>query len=269
MKDWSGQVAFITGGAQGIGLGIARSLASRGVKLALADIDEANLALAATELSGTTEVVTHVLDVRDRERFAKVADDVECTLGPVTLLFNNAGIAPHTSISSVTYEQWDLALGVNLTGVVNGIQTFLPRLIERGRGGHIVNTASGAGLVAGNAVLYTTAKFAVVGMSESLALAVSKYDISVSVLCPGPVDTNIIANTNGTSHSERTGRALAQSAAFLKTGASIDDVGEMVVDGMERRAMWIHTGDSMGQWIRMRMEGLLDSIPRLDVVEAS
>ncbi|MBB4930569.1 NAD(P)-dependent dehydrogenase (short-subunit alcohol dehydrogenase family) [Lipingzhangella halophila] len=264
MREWKGSVAFITGGGQGIGLGIARALGKRGVRLALADIDEAALTRSGNELSRVTAVETFRLDVRDRGAFASAADEVESKLGHVNLLFNNAGIVPHSPVSELRYEQWDLALGVNLTGVVNGLQTLLPRMIERGEGGYVVNTSSGAGLAADPNVLYATAKFAVVGLSESLQLAVSKYGIDVSVLCPGPVDTNIIHNTRsaeeGVSLGGR-GGALKDAEAFLKGGASIDSVGEMVIAGMEARSLWIHTDDVMRPYVEKRMAGLLESIP--------
>lgn len=264
MREWKGSVAFITGGGQGIGLGIARALGKRGVRLALADIDEAALTRSKTELSHVTAVETFQLDVRDRAAFAAAADEAESKLGRVDLLFNNAGIVPHPPVSEMQYESWDLALGVNLTGVVNGIQTFLPRMIKRGAHGYIVNTSSGAGLVADPGVLYVTTKFAVVGLSESLHLAVNKYGIDVSVLCPGPVDTDILHNTrsaDGGLSMGLEGSALKNVEAYLKGGADIDSVGEMVIAGMEARSLWIHTGDEMRPHVERRMTALLDSIP--------
>ncbi|GGM86174.1 hypothetical protein GCM10011609_23210 [Lentzea pudingi] len=256
MQDWTNSTAFITGGARGIGLGIARALAKRGVRLALADVDEPALAQAAKELSAQT----YVLDVRDREEFAKVADEAERALGPVDLLFNNAGIVPHAVVTDLTYDKWDLALAVNLTGVINGIQTFLPRMIER-RTGYVVNTASAAGLVSDPNVLYATAKFAVVGLSESLRLNVAAHGIDVSVLCPGPVDTDIVANTRASS----AGVALRDEFVpaveeFLRSGPGIDEVGEMVVAGMEKRSPWIFTGYDVRPHLEQRMKALLDAL---------
>ncbi|GGP07554.1 SDR family oxidoreductase [Nonomuraea glycinis] len=263
MREWQGSVAFITGGGQGIGLGIARALGRRGVRLALADIDEAALARSEDELSHVTTVETVRLDVRDRAAFASAADQVEAKVGRVDLLFNNAGIVPYSPVAELRYDKWDLALGVNLTGVVNGLQTFLPRMIERGEGGYVVNTASGAGLVADRNVLYVTAKFAVVGLSESLRLAVSDYGIDVSVLCPGPVDTDIIRHTWSADEavSLRVEDGLRDAEAFLKGGADIDSVGEMVIAGMEARSLWIHTGDMIRPYMEKRVAALLASIP--------
>lgn len=263
MKDWKGSVAFITGGGQGIGLGIARALAKREVKLALADVDESALARSREELAPVTAVDTYVLDVRDRDRFAQVADDVEATLGPVDFLFNNAGIAPDAPLKNLDYERWDLVLGINVMGVVNGLQTFLPRMIER-ENGYIVNTASGAGLVGGPNVLYTSSKFAIVGLSESLKLEASKYGIDVSVLCPAQVDTQILQSTRklfGDVPVWERDEQLEETAASLRAGKSVDEVGEIVLAGMEARAAWIHTSDLLRPYIRMRADMILESLP--------
>ncbi|SFR26044.1 NADP-dependent 3-hydroxy acid dehydrogenase YdfG [Lentzea waywayandensis] len=260
MRDWKGSVAFVTGGGRGIGLGIARALAHRGVSLALADVDEESLASAEEGLSQVTAVRTYRLDVRDRQVFEKAAGQAERALGPVDLLFNNAGIAPYAPAAELTYEKWDLALGVNLTGVVNGIQTFLPRMIER-RAGYVVNTASGAGLVSDGNVLYATAKFAVVGLSESLRHDVAEHGIDVSVLCPGPVDTGIIANTRTASAGVAVRDDLVPGVeAFLRSGPSIDAVGEMVLAGMEKRSPWIFTGYDVRPHLEKRTAAILDCL---------
>ncbi|MFD4637778.1 SDR family NAD(P)-dependent oxidoreductase [Lentzea sp. NPDC058436] len=260
MRDWAGSTAFVTGGARGIGLGIARSLAKRGVSLALADVDASALGQAAEELTRLTEVRTYELDVRDRERFEEVADETERELGPVDLLFNNAGVVPYATAEQLSYDTWDLVLGVNLTGVINGIQAFLPRMIGR-RAGHVVNTASGAGLVADPNVPYVTSKFAVVGLSESLRLSAAPHGVEVSVLCPGPVDTDIVGNT-GALHE---GLALRDDLvpvveAFLRSGPGVDEVGEMVLAAMEAGKPWIFTGYDAGPHIEARTAALLDCL---------
>ena len=126
MEDVKGRTAFITGGARGIGLGIAGALARAGIKLAIADIDPDSLAAAKSELAKLTAVETFKLDVRDREAYARVADEAEARLGAVSILCNNAGVAAATRF---TYEFWDWMLGINLNGVINGIQTFVPRML--------------------------------------------------------------------------------------------------------------------------------------------
>jgi NAD(P)-dependent dehydrogenase (short-subunit alcohol dehydrogenase family) len=238
MDRIDGKAALITGGARGIGLGMARAFARESGKLALVDIDEAALNAARTELTQLTSVETFVLDVRDREAYVRVADAVEARLGPVSILCNNAGVAGGAEVTHMTYDHWDWVMGINLNGVINGIQTFVPRMIERKIPAHIVNTASGAGLVAeGSGLLYNTSKFGVVGLSEALRLELERFGIGVSVLCPGPVATGIIQNTlafPGRPHIAMTSeeietseRRIALVSAYLAKGVAPDDVGRM------------------------------------------
>lgn len=268
MTEVSGRTAFITGGANGIGLGIARAFARAGAKLALADVDAAALANARAELGKETQVETFVLDVRDREAYARAADAAESRLGAVSLLCNNAGVAMAILPEQMSYEAWDFALGVNLGGVVNGLQTFLPRMLGRAReqgGGHVVNTASGAGLAApGSGFLYHTAKFAVVGLSESLRSELAGSGIGVSVLCPGPVATRIMHHTLRTqpaSAPKPAEQMVAMVDAFLGAGVAPDAVGEMVLRGVSDNALYIHTDRIMEAPLKARTQALLDALP--------
>lgn len=272
MTEVAQRTAFITGGANGIGLGVARALARAGAKLALVDLDEAALARACEELSATTDVFTAVLDVRDRAAYADVAARAEAALGPVSILVNNAGVAGGAPANRLTYALWDWGMGINLDGVINGIQTFLPRMIERGAGGHIVNTSSAAGLYAnpGN-VLYCTAKFAVVGLSEELAVELKAHGIGVSVLCPGPVATDIIERTRAsqpkvtrTMSSEQRSKAFAKNEiakSALANGAAPDAVGEMVLAAMREDRLFIHTGRHVAELIQTRHKAIVDAMP--------
>ncbi|NWG53201.1 MAG: SDR family NAD(P)-dependent oxidoreductase [Hydrogenophilaceae bacterium] len=264
MERLEGRVAFITGGARGIGLGIARALAQNGVKLALVDIDRTALNAAHDELSASSPTTVYQLDVRDREAYAHVADEVEATLGPVSLLFNNAGVAGEPPTDQLTYEIWDWTLGINVFGVVNGIQTFLPRLISRGGDAYIVNTASGAGVVmAGAGLAYTTSKFAVVGLSEALRQKLAPRGIGVSVLCPGYVATGIAKNSaslrpsrgsppSSAPVSAHAAAKRSRAAASFAGGASIDAVGEMVIAAMRARQFYIFTDDMVGEFVERR-----------------
>ena len=272
MTDVQGRTAFITGGANGIGLGIARAFGRAGAKLALADVDGAALERAREELGKVTSVATVRLDVRDRAAYARAAEAVERELGPVSLLFNNAGVAGGAPALELTHELWDWALGINLHGVINGIQTFLPRMAARRAGGHIVNTASGAGLAAtGSGLLYSTAKFAVVGLSETLSIELAALGIGVSVLCPGPVATDIIARTAQTqpegseslSDGERKRRAEMSQVMtrVLQQGVSPDRVGEMVLEAVLAGRLYIHTDRIMAPLIEARAKALLDAMP--------
>lgn len=271
MTEVKGRTAFITGGANGIGLGIARTFAKAGVKLALADLDAAALDTAKGELSAHTEVETVVLDVRDRDAFARIADDLEARLGPVSLLFNNAGVSGGVPAGKLSYDLWDWSLGINLGGVVNGVTTFLPRIIARGAGGHVVNTASGAGLVGtASGTLYCTAKFAIVGMSEALRAELQPVGIGVSVLCPGPVATGIIARSGASKPgadtlSDEQRRKVeernVQMKAFLDAGRTPDEVGAMVLAAVQANQLYIHTDRMMLPYIEMRQQELLAAMP--------
>ena len=207
------------------------------------------------------------LDVRDRAAYAAGADAVEARLGPVTLLFNNAGVVAATSPTQMNYDAWDWVIDVNLNGVYNGIQTFVPRMIERRSGGYLVNTSSGAGLVAvGSGFLYATSKFGVVGLSESLHFELAHHDIGVSVLCPGPVATDIVGNSKklqpkADEPSTRAQDRLMAAEAALARGVSPDAVGEMVLDGMRRGRLFIYTDDFMAEPIKLRTQLLLDALP--------
>lgn len=272
MTDIQGRVAFITGGANGIGLGIARTFARAGARLALADLDGDGLARAKAELQEITQVGTYRLDVRDRDAYAATADAAEAALGPVSLLFNNAGVIVAETPRKLTYDLWDFAIGINLHGVINGIQTFVPRMLKRGQGGHVVNTSSGAGLVAtGSGVLYCTAKFAVVGMSESLNLELASAGIGVSVLCPGPVATNVIhrsqegvpkgAEPLSEAQEKRRAERREMLSKVLQQGTSADEVGRMVLTAVEQNRLYIHTDRFMEEPIKARTQALLDALP--------
>ena len=191
MKDVAGRTAFVTGGANGIGLGLARVLLDQGCKVVIADIREDSIEQALAVLDNR-EVMGVKLDVASRDGFAAAADEAEARMGPVTLLFNNAGVNLFRTIDESSYEDWDWVLGVNLQGVINGVQTFGPRMKKRGLGGHIVNTASMASFLAsGMPGIYNCAKFAVRGLSESLRHSLHAHGIGVSVLCPGLVNSEI------------------------------------------------------------------------------
>lgn len=269
MDELSGKTAFITGGAQGIGLGIAHAAAAEGMQVAIVDIDEAALADAEVELSKTTKVVAARLDVRDRDAYASVADAVEAKLGPVSLLCNNAGVSGQAPVTSMSYETYDWTMGINVNGVYNGLQTFVPRMIERGGGTHIVNTASVAGLLGTPGYLYAASKFAVVGLSESLQLELAPHGIGVGVLCPSAVNTKIIDHTlDGLPDTGDDGalhEGLDEFFAFFRThlagGSDPDDVGRMVLAVVHSKALHIMTDATAGSYIVQRAEAIAAAQP--------
>jgi len=180
-------------------------------------------------------------------------------------------VAGAADVTHMTYAQWDWVLGINLNGVINGIQTFVPRMIERKVPAHVVNTASAAGLVAGVGLLYNTSKFAVVGLSEALRPELDRFGIGVSVLCPGPVNTSIIPNAAafpGRPHYAMTPeeveireKLLAQLSAYLAKGVAPDDVGRMVLAGVKANRLYILTDRVIGDLITARTKALLDAMP--------
>ncbi len=270
MRDLSGRTAFITGAAQGIGLGIARACAARGMKLAIVDTNEALLREAEVELSKTTTVAASVLDVRDREAYAAVADQAEADLGPVTLLCNNAGVSGQVNINHLSYEAWDWVMGINLNGVYNGLQTFLPRMLSRGGNAHIVNTASGAGLIPNPGFLYAASKAGVVGLSESLRMDLAPHKIGVSVLCPSAVATKIIDNTLSSAPRRSDNHPVTEELdeffdifrPLLAAGSDPDAVGEMVIAGVEARALYILTDDLLEQYVTKRAQDIVATMPK-------
>ena len=193
MRDVAGKTAFITGGASGMGLAMARSFAKAGMKVVIADIEQAARDAAQAEFeSSNAEFLVLPLDVTDRAAMKEAADATEERFGKVHVVCNNAGVAVGGPIDQMAYNDWDWVNKVNLDGVVNGIQTFTERMKAHGEGGHFVNTASMAGHISIPGLsVYTGTKFAVVGISETMRADLLPHDIGVSVLCPGLVNTNI------------------------------------------------------------------------------
>lgn len=194
MIDFAGRTAFVTGGANGIGIGLVRALLAEGCKVVMADIRQESIDVALKTLDNQMVMGIQV-DVSSRDAMEAAAQETEAKFGTVSLLFNNAGINLFQTIENSSYSDWDWVMGVNLNGPINGVMTFVPRMIEAGGGGYIVNTASMAGwLSSGSPGIYNTTKFAVRGMSESLRASLAPHKIGVSILCPGLVKSYIYAS---------------------------------------------------------------------------
>lgn len=249
MTDIAGRVAFITGGAGGLGLGMARAMANKGAKIMLADRDEAGLVAAKEALSNTNAVVeTVVCDVTDVEQVKAAADATIAAFGKVHIVVNNAGVAIGGQPGEIPLEDWRWIVDVNLLGVVYGVEVFTPLIKEHGEGGHIINTASMAGHFSSPGMgPYNATKYAVVGYSEGMKGELAPHNIGVSVLCPGWVKTNI-HNTGFDKPSGGMTREEAQSdpqyqgmAAVIGAGLSPDLVGEWVADCVEANRLYIFT----------------------------
>lgn len=249
MQNLQGKVAFITGGGSGVALGQAQVFAEEaGMKVVIADIRQDHLDAAMAWFTAR-KLPAHAirLDITDREAYVRAADEAERALGPVDLLCNTAGVSQFGPIENATYDDWDWQLDVNVKGMINGVQTFMPRMIKRGAGGHIVNTASMSAFVAlPNTAIYCTTKYAVRGLSESLRIELEKHGIGVSILCPGAVNTNI--HESVLSRPERYGRTGYYGAdpetfkrlkSVIETGIDPLDLGRIVLEAVRRNDFWI------------------------------
>ncbi|MFJ6651445.1 SDR family oxidoreductase [Microbacterium sp. NPDC091313] len=266
MRDLKGRVAFVTGGGSGIGLGIVEALVDRGVSVMIADLREDHLAEARERLSGRGDVATMVVDVADREAMAQAATDTVATFGRCDILVNNAGVGVNPSVDDVTYADWDWVLAVNLGGVINGIMSFLPHMLERGDG-HIVTTSSMAGLIpTANNYIYAASKFAVRGLSDSLRLTLAARGVGVSVLYPGLTRSRILTSEENRQERffvDRSVSAPSGGPVIPGDGAGMDprDLGESVVDGIVRNAGYIITHSEFRDEIAEHFDAILAESP--------
>jgi NAD(P)-dependent dehydrogenase (short-subunit alcohol dehydrogenase family) len=253
MRDFAGKTAFITGGAGGIGLAMARAFGRRGMKVSIADAEAETRAKTVESLrrEGITAIGS-ACDVSDRDSLAEAAAKTLAELGKVHVLCNNAGVSRAGPIETIAPSDWDWVIGVNLKGLVHGLQLFLPHMKAHGEEGHIVNTASVNG-VAGAPLAgpYSATKFAVVGMSEVLAAELADTPIGVSVLCPSWVRTRML--DNGRNRPDRFGGPIkldadsanaernARYGRALEGGLDPADVAELVIGAIEARRLFVFT----------------------------
>ncbi|MFW6093280.1 MAG: SDR family NAD(P)-dependent oxidoreductase [Pseudomonadota bacterium] len=279
MKDVAGKIAFVTGGASGLGLAMARAFSAAGMNVALADIEAGALERAAADLeSGGGRVLALPLDVTDRAAMERAADATEEAFGKVHVVCNNAGVAVGGPVDRMSYADWDWVLGVNVNGVINGVQTFTPRMAAHGDGGHFVNTASMAGHIATPGLsVYSTSKFAVVGLSEAMRRDLAPQGIGVSVLCPGVVRTNIFdSGRNRPPHlaaAENTAGAVllddvpeAEREAGLQAllDGALDPalVGDMVLHAIRHDELYIFSHPEMREYVERRSQEILGAMDR-------
>ena len=270
MQDFQAKVAVITGAASGIGRGIAERCAREGMRVVLADIEQATLTTAETELKTRGATVLAVpTDVSKRADVERLARHACHAFGQVHLLFNNAGVAAGGAPWEATWNDWEWVIGVDLWGVIHGVKVFTPLMQAQNTECHIVNTASAAGLTAGGfSAPYTVTKHAVVALSESLYLALRQRNspVSVSVLCPGITRTNIATCERNRPEELRNeaaplteqmkaGRAALQ--AVLERSTPPSRVAELVFEAIENQQHYIVTDPGWMELARLRAEKLL------------
>jgi NAD(P)-dependent dehydrogenase (short-subunit alcohol dehydrogenase family) len=263
MRDIEGKVAFVTGGARGIGYAIAQALLEEGAKVMIGDIHETDLAAARQALGKLGEVETLLCDVSDPTAVADAARQVVERFGKVHILVNNAGVVIGGAPGEFDLDDWRWIVDVNLMGVVYGVETFVPRIKSHGEGGFIVNTASmaGHGGMPGLAP-YSATKFAVVGYSEALRQELAEHDIGVAALCPGWVDTKIYES--GLSCPSRAGQevtaedevTLEGARKFFATGLPPHTVARWVMEGIKQDAGYIFTNRELHGAIDQRADTL-------------
>jgi NAD(P)-dependent dehydrogenase (short-subunit alcohol dehydrogenase family) len=259
MDDFSGRVAVVTGGGNGIGAALARAFAARGARLVLADLDEAAMQRVAEPLvADGNEVLCVRTDVGELSDVQALAAAAERRFGAVHIVCNNAGIALFGEMAAATHADWLYTMRVNFWGVVHGVETFVPRLLAARAGGHIVNTASMAGLVGMRWLgIYSASKFAVVGLTEALHRELADHGIGVSVLCPMIVQTDINQNSLRTRPAALRNPGdteLAVPAADAMAGGTIapEEVARRVLRGIERNDLYILTHPEQRAILRRR-----------------
>jgi NAD(P)-dependent dehydrogenase (short-subunit alcohol dehydrogenase family) len=274
MELTGGSVAVVTGAASGIGAALGQSFAAAGCGVVLADVDAE--ALAAVAGSIDADVLAVVTDVSDSASVEHLADEAFARFGGVDVLCNNAGVSTFNPLIAQTLDDWRWVLGVNLWGVIHGINAFLPRLLEPGRPAHIVNTSSLAGLASGLPQLgpYNVSKVGVVALSETLRieLAMSGVPIGVSVLCPGSTGTRILeSERNRPAHLGRevrreegdAFREAVRSSFDGPAARSAEQVAEAVLDAVRASRFWVITSGEMQGLVASRYDEMSDATPAL------
>ena len=277
MKEVSGKAAFITGGASGLGLAMAKSFTGAGMKVAIADVQEDALA-AAQETFGESnaKVITIKVDVTDRLALEAAADETEAAFGKIHVVCNNAGVAASGNIKDHSYQDWDWLMGVNVGGVINGIQVFTHRILSHGEGGHIVNTASMAGLLPiATLSVYNTSKFAILGVSEAIAQDLAEFNVGVSVLCPGFVNTNIYTSERnrpaafgGEEASSFDLPEVSSQEVGFDSMIEASMVGDMVLHAIQTNEMYIFSHPEFQEAVTERHQGMLDAFERWSAFRA-
>lgn len=267
--EFQDRVAVVTGGASGIGLGMVRAFAKRGMKLVIADLDEGALDLAVQEVvANGGQAVGQICDVSDRDAVQALADRAIATYGKVNVLCSNAGVGIPTPVKKMKLSDWKWILDVDLWGPIYGVEIFLP-LIEEAGEGHINATSSMAGLISSARMgAYNVAKHGVVALMAATEreLRATKSPITASVLCPGPINTNISFNSvtyrpgqaKPKNDGEKSGEMAAAIQASLEQGMDPNEVGELVADSIAENRFWILTHPRWAKALQKQLDALVE-----------
>jgi NAD(P)-dependent dehydrogenase (short-subunit alcohol dehydrogenase family) len=270
LRDVKGKAAFVTGGASGIGLALGRALAEAGCYVMLADIEEAALRDAVRSFDGIfPEICGVACDVADPASVDRAAAEAISVFGKIHIICNNAGVAGGSGADDISLASWHWVLDVNLMGVVHGLRAFLPHIRAHGEGGHIVNTASMAGVLSDGGMglsPYTASKYAVVAISEGLRAELAPHGIGVTVLCPGFVRTRIAEAWRnrparyGAHVASPRGAAVAE---LVRTGMDPHAVAERVLAAIRDDELYVFTHAEYRQAVEARFGGILAAFDRL------
>jgi NAD(P)-dependent dehydrogenase (short-subunit alcohol dehydrogenase family) len=268
MQNLAGKTAFVTGGASGIGLGIAGALLGAGMNVVIADIRDDHLDAARAELGSPERVLGIKLDVTDRTAYAAAADAVETRFGKIHILCSNAGVAVVGPTELATYSDWDWCMNVLLGGAINGVVTMLPRILSHGEGGHIVNTSSMSGLVpVGGTTIYSTAKAAVITMMECMRPELEGRGVICSAFCPGAVQSNI-AEAGKTRPAELADSGYAEADKRRQNGGNLmhlyqtkEEVGQRVLQGILNDELYILTHAEFLEGVTDRANAMVAAVP--------
>jgi NAD(P)-dependent dehydrogenase (short-subunit alcohol dehydrogenase family) len=265
MRDLDGKVAFVTGGGSGIGFGMVRNFLNEGMKVAVADYNDAHLAEVREALKGSNRVHFLKVDVSNRDQLRAAAQETLEVFGRIHVLCNNAGVGGGGTADDPEFDDWDRALGVNLGGVVNGSKIIVPIIKAQGEGGHVVNTSSMAGVVPLPSMgAYATAKYAVRGFTDSLRMALAPEGIGVSCLFPGLTRTRIVDLPEGRPDADPDDPAEQMAAKFRAAMAVAMDpleLGAMVVRGIKANAPYIVTHREFLEEVQTLNKELEDAFP--------
>ena len=263
MQELRGKTAVVTGAGSGIGEGTVHALADAGMNVGVVDINGDAAERVAADIRKTgVDAIAVQCDVTDRDSVTAAADAVFGEFGAVHVLHNNAGICFFAPVESTTDEQWNMTLDVNLHGVINGLQTFLPRMRSQGGEAHIVNTASLAGLMAGPALgAYNASKYAVVAISETMRHELAAHGIGVSVLCPGGVATNIMQNSLALTGRAPQGSVESMAAEDFRVLDPME-VGRIVRAGIESNEPYILTHPEFKGAVQHRFDRIIAAFDR-------